>query len=160
MGNLLKVCALLFCFSGAFSLNAQTAADKDAVLQFVRSGFEAYDAYNAKLFASHYSSDAQFVTPDGALLQGREAIEAAHTEAFKTMGNVADHTYKWTGETVEFYGPDMARVVIQNSETMKVGDKVQSQSAIVTILVARKSGKWEADFTSVNIVAPTADARK
>src|SRR5262245_10428220 len=57
-------------------------ADRAAIRKAIQSFIKAFESGDAKAVAAHWTADGEYVTDDGTVLRGRDAIEKAYAEHF------------------------------------------------------------------------------
>jgi uncharacterized protein (TIGR02246 family) len=80
---LAPIAAMAMCLPLPAAQPADTAQDEAAIRETIRAYVAAFNARDAKALASYWTEDCEFATPDGDLLQGRQAIQDAFADYFK-----------------------------------------------------------------------------
>ncbi|MEU0564689.1 SgcJ/EcaC family oxidoreductase [Nonomuraea sp. NPDC005983] len=112
---------------------------------------EAWNRGDAAAYASLFTPDADYITFFGLRLRGRQAIEDAHRELFKTP-------IKLTGgggePDVRFLGDGVALVISGGGSTVG-GRPDPGRDAIVSFTAVRTSDGWRfASFQNTRVSRP------
>jgi uncharacterized protein (TIGR02246 family) len=126
---------------------AQDAAGETAIREIVADQAAAWNAGDAKGYASHLAPDASFTNVFGMVMYGSPAFENRHAEILATFykGTTKKHVVR----KIRFVTPEVAIVDIDNEvhgvTSMPGGVIVPKDGAIRTQLMevfVKRDGKW------------------
>src|SRR6185295_6217429 len=75
-------CLLVVIASGSCVMAAERQADEAAIQAVVTSYVDAFNRADAQALSELWAEDAEYQTPDGPRLQGREAIRKMFADMF------------------------------------------------------------------------------
>ena len=101
----------------------------------------AWNRYDSVGFASLFSEDATFIHIFGGQLDGRRAIEAAHTNIFENIyrGSHAGFVLR----SIRFLRPDVAVVFTRARVQFKQGNEAREIETRPTLIVEKEQDKWQ-----------------
>ncbi len=115
-------------------------ADRQAVLDALKGGYEAWEANDADAFVAHYLEDASVVQP-GIYKKDREEIRTTMAAGFagRLQGSRAfDHA-----QDIRFLTDETAIVVSEGGIIFPGQDAVPSGSLVrATWVLAKRNGTW------------------
>lgn len=141
MSNFLKTSVLFFLFTLCANLNAQTAADEQAVRNTIIKAMEDYYAADADKLASYYAENAVVIEYTGQKVVGREAIRKSLTEAFKVEKPTAS-SIQLSVSSVRFLNAGTALVVADLKGSAQVEGNTIEWTGISSMVMSRTGGKW------------------
>lgn len=125
--------------SDAPPLTEKQSADEEAIRLTRDSLVKAYEAANAKLVASHFTADAEYVDEQGDVYQGREAIEESLAKFFKENPGCK---LEMEIESIRFVSPGVA-VEDGFTKMLHAEGSICGESHYTTVHV-KADGKWQA----------------
>lgn len=131
-----------------------TQADEAAIRAIGNEAYAAFEARDAARFAAIYTEDVDFVTPFGAVLKGRQAVEQAHAELFKAWTNAPESKIELSDMNLRFLSPDVALCQWSHKETMMMDGKPVTQETSLINVCQRVDGKWLCSAISLTPVTP------
>jgi uncharacterized protein (TIGR02246 family) len=116
---------------------AAAIADEESIRKRAAAYAKSYGEGNAAAVAGHFTADAEYVTDEGDVLRGREAIERALAESFQeTPGQKLDVKI----ESIRFIGPGLA-VEDGTAVVNSAKGEVASRSHYTAVL-QKNDGQW------------------
>ncbi|MBL7782793.1 MAG: nuclear transport factor 2 family protein [Saprospiraceae bacterium] len=145
--HLLACCALALFTQTSY---AQTAKDEADLKVYWKNIWEAYQAGNTEAMWAAYTEDAEEITPDGNLTQGKKALREGW-EAFMKMVD-APPTFTYESPSVRFLTPDVAILTWDSSADIKIhGQQIGGKTKGMAV-VHRIEGHWRIEFDSMTPV--------
>jgi uncharacterized protein (TIGR02246 family) len=126
---------------GQGSEPAARTADREAVVQILRSWEDAWNTHDMHAFAELFHDDAVWILWTGQVWTGRTAIEEGHAAVHKTY--FRNSMQRETLDELTFVGPDAAVVRFLSTLT---GDERWPDKAIRSrklLIVTRREAKWK-----------------
>jgi uncharacterized protein (TIGR02246 family) len=114
-----------------------TSADEAAIEALFDKQSDGWQRADSELFASAFSTDADFINITATPLRGREAIASHHAQLWATAYKGA--TVTQDARRVRFIRPDIA--LIENEVTLRLGEMERHAHGL--IVAVRNDGKWE-----------------
>ncbi|MEO6037409.1 MAG: SgcJ/EcaC family oxidoreductase [Saprospiraceae bacterium] len=143
MFHYLKMAALLLLTALCAQLNAQTAStDEKAVFALLETDIAAFAARDIDRFIAVYAEDADFISPQGNLLHGREAIRQAHVALFTMMPKVEKNSGEYLDRKARFLTADHALVTAHWKSTQTMAGVSRTQEITFSMAVRRTNGQW------------------
>lgn len=144
--TILFTLTLLFVSLCSFTVNAQTAAEKD-VLKGWDEVWQAYESNNLDKVWAYYSENAIEIYPDGSMASGLSSIKAGY-EQFSGM---LEGTPSWqtSKPVIRFITPDIALLTsdVVSDIKLKGGQQIGGKSTFA-LLLQKRNGKWLVEFNS------------
>jgi uncharacterized protein (TIGR02246 family) len=112
------------------------AADRTAIRESFKAFVAAFEKGDAAAAASHMTSGADLMAPDGAVTRGREEIQKAYSEHFSKNPK---HTLAVEPESLHFTSRDTA--IEEGHMTVGKGNEEPASYRYVALHV-REDGKW------------------
>lgn len=129
------------------------AEDQAALMELGKQAYEAFDARDAKRFANVYAEDVVFISPDGEVLLGRDAVEKAHVELFKQWSNTKKVSSEMSNNTFRVISSDVVISHWIDKTTYMIDGKSVTESIAFSNTCVKKDGKWQsAAFSMTPIV--------
>lgn len=132
---------------------ADPAEDQAALRQLGKEAYAAFEARDAKKFASIYTEDVIFIGPNGSVALGRTAVEQMHNELFKQWENTKKLSSDITNNTFRMVSPEVVIIHwIDKSTYLMNGNQITETLAFSNTCV-KKDGKWQSiafSMTPVN----------
>jgi uncharacterized protein (TIGR02246 family) len=111
--------------------------DETAIRANIAKFVTAYNAQDAKAVAALFTADGQIIDKDGALSEGRAAIEKTFKEIFDAA---PQKELEVSVESIRFIGSDLAVEVGTTKETPAPGEAPEYDR--YTVLHVKRDGKW------------------
>lgn len=97
---------------------------------------------DADAFAAVFTEDAEYVTFDGSMVKGREAIAESHRPLFE--GFMRGSRLEGQAPTVRFLTPDVALVHGKGAVIQRRQQKASRRAiSVQTNVVIRQDGRWQ-----------------
>lgn len=125
------------------SLHAQNASDEQAIRALMAKTTEAFNAHDAKSWASVCTPDARLVTVRGESMTGAAAIEQGLASIFSTRGR--NSKLRTLDVAVRFIRPDVAIAHLTNEMSGVVspsGDVQPPHTELSIRVVVKDAGAW------------------
>ena len=121
--------------------DTMTAADRSAIETLVQALQAAWNAGDAKAFATPFAEDADFVNIRAEHARGRAAIAAGHEAIFRTI--YAGSKTSQTVEAARLLNPDMALAHVKSELNAPTGPMAGLHIARYSMVLARAVGGWQ-----------------
>jgi len=146
---------LLFSVVALFqqTLHAQSAADEQALRDWLSSGLQAWYSGDATKVADLYSENAVLVNWMGQQTKGRTAIRESIARDL-AQGKPDPANFNMTINEVRFLNPTAAVVVSALKGKSVMEGKTIEWSAYATMVLSRGSGKWQIEIDQTTGVQP------
>ena len=159
IGIAILVCAVLGACSGPRAHDG-SSAEKAAIQAVLDAHAKAWSKGDASAAAAVMTEDADWVTSEGAIYEGRAAIEAAHQQWLSGPAKGSWHSHPGLPK-IQFLRPDVA-VVDGDSYTSGVhdeqGKELPAETSRYAAVMVKESGRWKvAAFRSLPQVKSKAD---
>ena len=123
------------------SQQATPASRRDQDEQAIRVSAEefkrAFDAGDAAAIASLYTADAEYVTPDGTVINGRDSIEQEYASFFEENPG---SKIRIATTSLRFAGPNVA---IEDGTTQVLPPPIGPPAiGVYTVVLVKQDGKW------------------
>lgn len=115
---------------------AEMSEAEKAIRAFDDQFIRAYNSGDSKAVAALFSEDAEAIEPDGARIEGRDAIERLFAETFAASPGVK---ITIEVESIRFLGADVAR---EEGRTLIDPPKAARVVRPYTALLVRRGGRW------------------
>ena len=133
-----------------------TPEDRKAIEAIVATLEAAWNAGDARAFASQFAVDADFVNIRAEHFTGREAIAIGHEHIFRTI--YAGSINRLTLESVRYVGVGVALAHVRAALEAPAGPMAGSNGAIFSlVLTCEAVGRWRIDSLH-NTLAPRVPA--
>ncbi|MFN0013290.1 MAG: YybH family protein [Saprospiraceae bacterium] len=157
MSNTVKSTILLL-FAAA-CLSAQTS-DENRMYAMLQTGIDAFNARDAVQFANLYADNAEFITPDGHILHGKEQIRAAHEALFTMIPKAEKSTTEYVERKMTMLSADMALLTARWKSTDIIGGQPNVQEMSFSLLAKQINGQWLGVLTTLTPVVPFTGSGK
>jgi len=124
----------------------RTADAEAAILNLIETLIGGWNAHDAKIYASSFAEDADYVTVVGHWWRGRAENIDRHEEVFR--GRFAHSRVRSTGVSLRFIRPDVAVAHLQWEMTGDRGPDgrgIPLRRGIFTFLASERLGRWQFD---------------
>ena len=124
-------------------LAAQAAVDEQAIRDLIQAHATAWNKRDAVAAAAVYSPNAVVRTSAGVLLEGREAIEAAHRQwlAEDTAGGGSIHSHPAATTRIQFVVANVAVADVDGCFAPRT--RAEAPACVpLFIVVVKRSGHW------------------
>ncbi|CAN5682072.1 hypothetical protein BH20ACI4_BH20ACI4_09140 [soil metagenome] len=143
MKTYLLIITVLFLFAGY--ANAQTDSaktnDEAAIRANVGQIVKGWNMKSGAEFAKPFAEDADYVIINGMKIKGRPEIDKGHQGIFDTV--YKNSVLSYTVEQLRFLRSDVAVVHVQAVLQVMQGDKTETGSARITLVMTKNNDKWE-----------------
>ncbi|MGI9054906.1 MAG: SgcJ/EcaC family oxidoreductase [Pyrinomonadaceae bacterium] len=143
MKTYLLIITVLFLFAGY--ANAQTDSaktnDEAAIRANVGQIVKGWNMKSGAEFAKPFAEDADYVVINGMKIKGRTAIDKGHQEIFDTV--YKNSVISYTVEQLRFLRSDVAVVHVQAALQIMQGDKTETGTARIMLVMTKNNDKWE-----------------
>ena len=112
-------------------------ADRADVQKALDSFAAAFGKGDAKVVASHWTPDGEYISDDGTTFRGRAALEKDYAEFFAKN---PDNALEVEVDTIRFPSRDTA--VVEGHFKLRMGKKKELVVSRCSFLYAREDGKW------------------
>jgi uncharacterized protein (TIGR02246 family) len=135
---------------------AEQSEDEAAIEALFDTQSRAWERADSELFASAFSTDADFINITATALRGREAIARHHAQLWATLYKGA--TVTAGPRRIRFVRPDIA--LIENEATLRMGETERHAHALV--VAVRNDGQWEIEalHNMIPFVPPAAGSNR
>lgn len=130
------------------TLAANTAADEQAIRDIVAALETAWNSGDSEAWSGHLAENVVHTVWNGRVVEGRDAITAAHSYLFD--GVYKDTRQTFTVRWVRFLRPDVAAVQFDGTLTGKEDIPKVRPLAILT----RQNGRWLIDIFQNTPILP------
>ncbi len=153
--------ALILLFVSLFTskVNAQTAADEQAVRNTIDKAIEAYYAADVEKMSAFYAENATMIVYTGQKINGKKAIHESTVEMLKTEKPSAE-SFKFKTNSVRFLNANTALVVADLSGTAQMGDQTINWEGVCAIVMSRHGDKWRIELEANTPIMPAPEPGK
>ena len=134
-----------------------TEEEVEAIANVIRSTTSAFNAHDAKVFASFYTSDATLVTVRGERMTGTAEIERGLAAISATRAKTAK--LETIDTSISLLTQDVAIAYVLNELTGNVtanGEPASPHRELSIRVLQKKEGKWRVAAFHNTIVQPVA----
>ena len=157
MFHFLKTAALLLTLCFAQNLQAQAVSDADqkGVEECYNTFMTAFDKLDASGLGPWFAENAEHISPMGEIIRGRANLVTFYTNLFtffKSQPKPDRYERKNSNRTNRYLAADLILATYTSEETSQFGDKVQTDSMSVAVLLRKSGGKWIAELITLSPV--------
>ena len=147
--------ALLFSAFVLFqqTLHAQSAADEQALRDWLSNGLQTWYSGDANRLADMYAENALMINWMGQETKGKTAIRERIAQDF-AQEKPDPANFNMTINEVRFLNPNAAIVVSALKGKSVMEGKTFEWSAYATMVLSRTSGKWQIELDQTTGVQP------
>lgn len=159
MSNFLKTAALLLAFSFAQNLHAQTisATDQKGVEECYNAFMSAFDKLDAASMGPWFTENAEHISPMGEVVRGRANLVNYYSKLFtffKSQPKPDKMERKNTNWQSRYLSTDLILSTYVGEDISHFGDKTESNTMSVAVLLRKTGGKWQAELIALTPVVP------
>ena len=136
-----SISIFLLLATATLSLQAQSAADEQAIRTLMNEGLDAYYKGDINKMIACYAENAVVIDWMGNTTTGRDALRASTEKALQYEKPNADN-FKASVNNVRFLHPDVAVVQLDLNGVTTVDGKPQPWKGVNAMVFVRKNGKW------------------
>lgn len=157
IGGLILLCAALGACSNSRALPG-SPAERAAIQAVLNAHAAAWNKGDAAAAAAVMTDDADWVSGDGSVYEGRGAIEAAHEKWLTGPAKGSYHTHPGLPK-IQFLRADVAIVdgdSYMSGEHDEQGKELPAETSRYTAVMVKENGRWKvAAFRSLPQVKST-----
>jgi len=159
--SVVGIASLAVAFTVSVRAQSARGEDEDAIKKVIAATTQAFNAHDAKAFASYYTADAELVTVRGERMRGAAEIEKGLAGIFATRAGTA--RLRTLEVTVRLLRPDVAVAHVLNEMSGVVdaqGATMPAHRELSVRVLVKDGGQWRVTAFHNTIVSagqgPTA----